>query len=103
MPISLQTTPVTPNAIFAPQIIISTALVGGKLQTSAQVFLAAAKVENAGQPNESWTTTGQNNLLYLADLDNLDTDLAGLQSQVNTVYAQIVTLLGNFNSIRRLL
>jgi len=103
MSISLETTPITPNAVYAPQILLQTCIVGGKLQTSAQLFLAAAKVENSGELTETWTPTGQSSMVCLGDIANLDEDLASLQSSVTTLYAEIVQLLGSLNSIRKAL
>ena len=103
MSISLETIPVQPNAVYAPQILLQTAVIGGKLQTSAQLFLAAAKVENPGESTETWTPTGQNNMVHLGDIAHLDEDLAGLQSQVATLYAGLVQLLASLNSIRKVL
>jgi hypothetical protein len=49
--IPIQTTPPTPNGVYAPQILLQTGIQNGKLVTSAQVTLVAAAVENANQEN----------------------------------------------------
>lgn len=103
MPLELQTTPVSPNSIYAPQIILQTGIVDGKLTTSAQLGLAAALVENAGTEAETWTATGQRNTIYISDLGNLDPDLAGLQPQIATLYAAIMQLIADANSVRKAL
>lgn len=105
MPLELQTTPVSPNSIYAPQIILQTGIVDGKLTTSAQLGLAAALVENAGTDTdtETWTATGQRNTIYISDIWQLDTDLAGLQAQIGTLYSAIVQLIADVNSIRKVL
>jgi hypothetical protein len=103
MPLSLETTPLTPNALYAPQIVLQTAVVGGKLKTAAQICLAAAKVEDSGLESETWTPTGQDGMVYLTDLENLDGDLAGLQSQVDALYGSLVQIIASLNSIRKVL
>jgi hypothetical protein len=103
MPLPIQKNPVEPNALYAPQIVLQTAIVNGRLVTSVQMVLASAKVENAGTDSESWTATGQTATEYLPDLANLPADLASLDAQIATLYAEIVTLIGSINGIRKVL
>lgn len=103
MPLELQTTPVQPNSIYAPQIILQTGIVDGKLTTSAQLGLAAAKVDNAGTETETWTATGQRNTIYISDIGQLDTDFTALQPQITALYSAIVQLIADANSIRKVL
>ena len=76
-----------PNGIYVPQIVISTAIVNGQLVTLAQAALAAAAID----ANGNYTRTGQSGVLQIQDVNNLDADLAGLQSQVT----QLFTTVGN--------
>ena len=94
MPLSLETAPAQPNAIFAPQIMLQTCIVGGKLHTSARICLAAAKVDDLGQPAENWTPTGQSGVLHIGDVSNLEQDLAALQSQVDATLRRSRAIAG---------
>lgn len=99
VPLTPQTTPVAPTALYSPQILLQTSIVGGRLVTSATILLAGA---NVGE-EDTWSATGPSASIHLSNIEHLETDLAGLQSDVNSLYATIVQLIGNLNSIRKVL
>lgn len=103
MPIPFETSVQTPNAVYIPQIIIQCGIVDGQLKTSAQIILSGAHVTNAGEANESWTQTGQTQIMQIPDIMNLDSDLASLQTDVYTVFGGIINLVGSMNAIRKVL
>jgi len=98
MTIALETTPVTPNAVYTPQILLQTAISGGKLVTSAQIHMAGAKVDDG-----AWEASGPNGMVYIPDVENLDEDLSGLADDATALYASIVDLVGKINAVRKVL
>lgn len=103
MPIPVENEVIVPNAVYAPQIILQMGISNGKLVSSAQIVFAGAKVIDAGLPTEQWISTGQTQVIHIADIMNLEADLAALAPQVETVYSGIVSLLAAINSIRKVL
>lgn len=101
--ITLQTTQKVPNSVYVPQFMIQTGINNGQLITSCQIVYAAAKVISAGLPTEQWVPTGQNQMIYIPDLNNLDPDLAKYQTQVTNWYNNLVAVLEAFNSTRKVL
>ena len=99
MPIPLETTPLTPNSLMVPQIIISTCVRDGKLVIGAHITMSAAYVDNQG----NWTPTGQANTVVIEDIEHLDEDIAGLAPTVMAVMGGIITLVATLNSIRKVL
>ncbi|HBR19455.1 MAG: hypothetical protein A2Y13_04325 [Planctomycetes bacterium GWC2_45_44] len=104
MPIPIQNTEIVkPNAVLIPQILIQSGVVEGKIKTSVQIVLAAAKCDNAGQPNEAWELTGKVESIRLDDIEHLDEDLASLQASVGQVFAGILGLVHGMNTIRKVI
>jgi hypothetical protein len=99
MPVKMQTTPVVPNAVYFPQILIQTAPMNGELITSCQIAFAGALVDEKG----TWTPSGHSGMVYLPNMLNLEPDLADLQPVVNEIYAGIVKVVGRMNEIRKVL
>jgi hypothetical protein len=98
MPLPLENTIETPNALYFPQIIINTSIIGGRLKTGVQILLSPAKAEN-----NIWTKTSSSQQLFsIPDVSELPDDLAELSPQIQAMYDQIVTLIGQINSIRKI-
>jgi hypothetical protein len=88
--------------VLAQQITISTFIdSAGKLNASAVIALAAAKVDNAGTENEFWELTGQSKTEVIQDVLQLPPDLSHLQPSVLQLFTDIVTLVGHVNYIRK--
>lgn len=99
MPLPLEKSIVTPNALMAPQIILRSAIMNGRLVTSAQIILQTAKCDNG-----VWTYCGgETKAVEIADIENLDADIASLAQDVGTLFTAIVTLIGTINAIRKVL
>ena len=103
MPLQLQTKPIEPNAVMIPMILVQTGIINGKLHTSCQITLSPAKVDDAGTEKEFWTMTGNQETIYLSDLENLEEDLEGLKDLVGKVYTDMITLIDGVNKIRKVL
>ncbi len=101
--ITLQTTPATPNAVYAPQFVLQMGIMNGKLVTSCQITLAAAKVVNAGTPQEQWEPTGQTQMIYIGDLDNPDPDLLFLAIKIGVLKEKLTDLIERINQTRKVL
>jgi hypothetical protein len=99
MPIPLENSPLTPNLVYCPQLILQTGIVDGQLLTSAVLTLAAAHADAAG----SLTPTGQTEMVHLENVIALEADLAHLQPAMTLLYGQIVALIGELNKARKLL
>ena len=100
MPITLETRPVDANAVYIPMILIQTGINNGKLQTSCQLTLADARVDEKG---EGWESGGRVRAFYIPDVMNLEEDLKQLSLQVTDLFTGIVELAGALNSIRKVL
>lgn len=99
MPLPLETTPITPNAVYAPQVLLQTGVINGKIVTSAQIVLGTGYVDQEG----NWTiTSGQNGTVYIPDVENLDPDIAALSPNVLQIMGGIIQLIGSLNSIRKI-
>lgn len=103
MRMPLQTIPAAPNAVYIPMIMFQTGIMNGKLQTSCQLQLSAGKVTNPDTANESWISTGQTKTIYISDLANLESDLAGLAAMMNKLNDGIQQIVAAINSTRKLL
>jgi hypothetical protein len=103
MPLPLETTPVLPNAVYLPQIVIHTGIVNGQLQSRVTLVLSGATVDNAGKDDEQWTDTGGPVKSEQIDLSALPKDLTPLAPQIAELYTQIVTVAGAINSLRKIL
>lgn len=105
MPLPLVTNKATvvPNAVYAPTIQIMCHIVNGKLKVGAMITIAAAKCENAGEANETWTAVGKSETVVIADIMNLPNDLSAYSTDVQQLFGLIVTLIGNINNVRQIL
>ncbi|MDO8302877.1 MAG: hypothetical protein Q7T18_06535 [Sedimentisphaerales bacterium] len=103
IPIQNEVAQIVPNAVMIPRIIISCNVIDGKLKTSAEILLSAARCENSGLPNELWVPTGQSKVLYIADVENIDADLALLQPQTLQVFGGVIALIAGMNQIRKVI
>ena len=97
MPLTPQKEAVQPNAIYAPQIIIGSGIADGQLKTNVQILLSGAIVENDQWLSRAGSTTS----IDVPDIDNLPEDLAALSPQVQQIFTDIVTLIGQVNAIRK--
>mgnify|MGYP001388225918 CR=1 FL=1 len=99
MPLPLENIPVLPNAVFASQIVLQSFVTGGDLKVVANIVLQGAVVENG-----VWKqATGQCASINISDVLNLDPDLASLQPQVSQLFAGLVDVIGQINSIRKVI
>lgn len=99
MPLELETEIPTPNAVMAPQIVLSTNIINGKLVTSAQITLSAASVGESG----NWTACGIMQTIQIPDVEHLDGDISEYQGDVLTIMGGIIQLIGNLNGVRKVL
>ncbi len=99
--LEMQTTPIIPNAVYAPMILIQTAIVQGKLVTTAQITYAAAKCENLDTEKEHWAATGQSGTVYLGDIAKLEPDLQDIEPVVGEVYARVMKVIAVVNETRK--
>jgi hypothetical protein len=99
MPIELQTTVPTPNALMVPTIILSTNPSGTGLVTSASIVMMAAHVD----ANGSWTPTGASKTVVIDDVEHLEEDIASLSPTVLSVMGGILSLIAGLNDIRKVL
>ena len=100
MPLPLEKTPVVPNVLYAPQIVLSTAIVGGQIVTSAQITLMGAQCDNNGV----WTRAdSMPKTVNIPNIFALDADIAAYAQDVQALFASIVGLIGNINSVRKIL
>ena len=100
MPLPLETILPTPNAVYAPQILLQSSMQNGRLVTSAQITLGAAIVDKAGNWLDS---TGQFQTIYISDVENLDKDLASMQDLIPDIMMGIIQLIGGLNAIRKII
>lgn len=96
MPLPLETTALTPNAVAVPQLIVQSSW--GQMQTSFIAHLAQANVDVAG----NWTPTGKADQVFITDVANLPEDLADLQPQVNQAFGLILGLIAEINRRRKI-
>ena len=93
-----QSTPVTPNAVLVPQIVISTRIINQKLVTSANITLQPAYVDDSG----NWQTAGFGTSTNIPNVNDLPTDLASLATDMATLETQLLTVVNDLNAIRKL-
>lgn len=99
MPLPLETSFETPNALYAPQIVLNTYLAEGQVKTMAVITIKPAKCDENGV----WSETGNEaTTVVINDVFNLDADIASLQDSVNQVFGGIVQLIGAINAIRKI-
>ena len=103
MSLPLETVPPIPNIAYPSMILIQTGIVNGKLQTSLQMHLNAAKRENPGTPEETWTATGKTEMIHIADAANPDADLVSVKPALLAAYQAIVDVVRQINAIRKVL
>lgn len=103
MPLQLTTQPPVPNAVYLDQILLQTAIVNGRLITSANVSYVGCRVENQGEENEAWQRTGPSGTLYIGDIANLEDDLKSLSPSVLQVMGGILQLAAQANVIKKIL
>ncbi len=100
MPLQLEKTPVTPNVLFAPQIVLSTSIAGGQIVTSAQITLQGARCDEKGL----WTRAdSMPKTVTIPNVDVLDKDIAAYAQDIQALFASIVSLIGNINAVRKIL
>jgi hypothetical protein len=101
--IVLQKEIVIPDSIYAPMIMFQTGINMGKLHTTCQITLAAAKITEPGTERETWESTGQTQMIYLSDLVNLDPDLSMVGEQAALLYRGMLELIAAINETRKVL
>jgi hypothetical protein len=101
--LTLETVVAVPNAVYAPMIMFQTGINNGKPITSCQITLAAIKVTNAGTKDEAWEQTGKTEMIHIADLNNLSSDIAKVGSQVVALLEGVTDFIAEVNSTRKVL
>jgi len=88
-----------PNAIYVPQIILQTTINDGQLTASAIITLMPAKCEN-----NAWAETGGTaKTIFLPNVLNLESDISQLQSYANDLFNGFLNVIGQINSVRKVL
>jgi hypothetical protein len=101
MPLPLSKEPVVPNAVFAPNVILHTTIgQDGQLITSAHVTLKGGCVDADGKWSQA---DSQSKVVYIPNIFALESDISQHQTAVGGLFEQFVTLIGNINSIRRII
>ena len=97
-----------PNAVYAPQIVLGTAIVNGQITgVVRQCTLRAAAVDAQG----NWTDAGISGNLGMfsfgfdaqGNVTGLPADLAGLAADFVAACAALTALIGEVNAIRKVL
>jgi hypothetical protein len=100
MPLPLEKSVEIPNALLVPQIVLQTGISNGQLVTSAAITLMPCKVDINGK----WSETGSAcQTVYIPDVMKLDRDIEGLQKSVGNLFTELVGIIGQINSIRKVL
>ena len=100
MPLPLETQMIMPNAVYAPQIVLSSFFDNGRLVTSASVTIKGGRVDEKGNWSEAASDA---KTVYVADVENPEADIACILPQVGILAATIVDIIGTINSIRKVL
>ncbi|OHB50509.1 MAG: hypothetical protein A2Y10_18090 [Planctomycetes bacterium GWF2_41_51] len=88
-----------PNAIYVPQIILQTNISNGQLTASAIITLMPAKCEN-----NIWTETGGTaKTIFIPNVLNLESDISDLQPSADELFNGFLSVIGQINSVRRVL
>ncbi|HBG28588.1 MAG: hypothetical protein A2Y10_08575 [Planctomycetes bacterium GWF2_41_51] len=98
MPLPLEKQPIVPNALYAPTIILQTSIATGQILTSAQITLKGGSVDENGKwsPADSQAKT-----VYLPNIFSLESDISSYSQDVIELFNLIVQLIGNINSVRK--
>jgi hypothetical protein len=100
MPLPLTKEPVVPNALYAPSIVLHTNISGGQIATSAQITLRGAKVDEQG----NWSAAdSQTKTVYIPNIFALESDIVQYSQEIGLLFNQFVTMIGNINSIRKVI
>jgi hypothetical protein len=89
-----------PNALLVPQIVLQTGISNSQLVTSAHITLMPCKVDSDGRWNETGSAC---QTVYIPDVMKLDGDIASLQKAVGNLFTELVGIIGQINSIRKVL
>lgn len=103
MPLPLTTKVKIPDSVYVPMIMMQTGINQGKLITSCQLTLAAAKGTDPGTDKENWEATGQSSTIYIYDLVNLDPGYEQFGDQVKRIYGDILILIAAINEVKKVL
>jgi hypothetical protein len=102
MPLPKETSnTVVPNSLIIPQIVLQTYVSNGQLVTSATITLQDAYYDQA---TSRWVETGGVlKTVYIPNIYNLDDDIASLQTDVIAIVSSLIDIIGDINSIRKVL
>ena len=98
-PIPTQKTPVVPNSVFIPQVIIQTGIMNGQLRSSAQIVIASANTDGEG----IWKRSGNIETIFISDISAPDADIAHLSKELGAVYSNLVAIVAEINKIRQVI
>ena len=91
------TSPITPNSVLIPQIVINTRIIPGGLQMTAMVTLQPAAVDDSG----NWTIAGPAKQVVIQDINNLPTDLAPAAEAFLAAEMALLVAINDVNNIRK--
>jgi hypothetical protein len=103
MPLPIVKEVVTPNSIYFPQITFATTCANGKMIISADISLRAAKVDDVNLETETWTQAAGTATIHIADIMNLDEDIAAFNPQMQDIYNGFLELIQEINEVREVL
>jgi hypothetical protein len=97
MALTPQTTQTHPNAVYIPQLVLTTRIVGGELKTKAIITLAGATLDES-----TWSeAVGQKQIVL--DIDNLPQDIIAAGPAILSAYTSIIEAVGIINGVRKYL
>lgn len=97
-PFSPPPPPPAPNTVLVSRIVITTQIVAGAAKTSAIATLQPAFVDENG----SAKILGLGKQLVIADLANLDGDIASVAPQITAAAANVEAAIDAINAIRKI-
>jgi hypothetical protein len=98
MPLPIEKQPIVPNALYAPTIILQTSIATGQIVTSAQITLKGGCVDENGK----WSAAdSQAKSVYIPNISALEPDIAQYSQDIAQLFELIVQLIGNINSVRK--
>lgn len=91
-------TPVTPNVVLIPSIVITTRIVGGALVTSANLALQPGYVDGSGV----YSAAGDVKHYNIPDVNSLPTEISSLSADFSSLQADILKAVSDINAALKL-
>ena len=92
-----------PNGVFLPSVVLTTAIVAGKPQTSAAIAYQGAQVANAGSATETWKPLGTQPRQNIPNIAALPADLAAAAPQAAALVEAAQAFGDAVNQARRVI